>query len=201
MNILRSLLRSSGLTAPAFTAVVLAASSPATPVATTIGAAPPAAPAAPVSREPVSTKIDGETLFAVGFDKLAAFPYTIVDAGTGATPEEIAVAQKRDQVPDWIRIYHDKRVVLTGYMMPLQVENGKSRKFVMMKDVNTCCYGAVPNMNDYAVVTMKGDGIAAVQDVPVLLVGVLKVEEKYESGYITALFQMEGEKFLGPAKK
>ena len=170
-------------------------------IATEIPAHPDEAPVAAVSREPTLTKINGESLFAVGFDRLAAFPYTIVDAGTGATPEQIAEARKRDQVPDWIRVYHDKRVVLTGYMMPLQVENGRSKKFVMMKDVNTCCYGAVPNMNDYVVVTMKGDGIAAVQDVPVLLVGVLKIEEKYESGYITALFSMDGEKFLGPAKK
>jgi hypothetical protein len=168
---------------------------------TTIAMTPPAGSSAPVSREPVMTKIDGETLYSIGFDKLSAFPYTIVDAGTGATPEQIADAKKRDQVPDWIRIYHDKRVVLTGYMMPLQVENGRAKKFVMMKDVNTCCYGAVPNMNDYVVVSMKGEGVVAVQDVPVLLIGTMKIEEKYESGYITALLSMEGEKFLGPPKK
>jgi hypothetical protein len=163
-------------------------------------ASPPGA-ATPASREPVMTKIAGESAWVLGFDKLSSFPYTIVDAGTGATPEQIAEAQKRDQVPAWLRRYHDQRVVLTGYMMPLQVENGRSKKFVMMKDVTTCCYGAVPNMNDYVVVSMKGDGVTAVQDVPVLLIGVLKIEEKYEGGYITALFSMEGEKFLGAVKK
>ena len=201
MNSLRNLVCTISALSLTSTLPTRAASSPTAPVSTAISATPPAAPVVPMLRDPVTVKIDGEAFLSVGFDKLAAFPYTIVDAGTGATPEEIAAAQKRDQVPDWVRIYHDKRVVLTGYMMPLQVENGKSKKFVMMKDVNTCCYGAVPNMNDYAVVSMKGDGITAVQDVPVMLIGVLKIEEKYESGYITALFQMEGEKFLGPAKK
>ena len=168
--------------APAVFAAAVMDRSVSAGASTEIGAVPAPAAAAPVSQEPTMTKVDGESLYAVGFDKLSAFSYTIVDSGTGATPEEITEAKKRDQVPAWIRLYHDKRVLLTGYMMPLQVENGRSKKFVMMKDVNTCCYGAVPNMNDYVVVAMKGEGIAAVQDVPVLLVGVLKIEEKYESG-------------------
>ena len=52
-------------------------------------------------------------------------------------------------------------------------------------------------MNDYVVVTMKGEGVKAVQDVPVALIGVFHVAQKYENGYVTSLFQMDGEKFLG----
>lgn len=143
---------------------------------------------------------DGREIFVVGFDKLAAFPYTIVDAGTGATPAEIEQARQRNQVPEWIRFYHEKAVLLTGYLMPLQLENGLAKKFVLMKDVNTCCYGATPNMNDYVVVTMKGAGVPPSQDVPVEIVGIMHVEEKYENGYITSLFRLDGEKFLGVKK-
>jgi hypothetical protein len=149
---------------------------------------------------PVKVRIDGRELFDIGFSQLSAFDYTIVDAGTGATPAQIAEAEKRDQVPDWVHFYQDKPVILTGYLMPLQVENGVSKKFIIMKDVTTCCYGAVPNMNDYVVVTMKGDGVKAVQDVPVALIGVFHVAQKYENGYVTSLFQLDGEKFLGPKK-
>ena len=150
--------------------------------------------------KPERVTIDGRELFVVGFDKLAAFPYTIVDTGTGATPAEIEQARKRNQVPDWIRFYHEKPVLLTGYLMPLQLENGLAKKFVLMKDVNTCCYGATPNMNDYVVVTMKGAGVPATQDIPVEIIGVLHVEEKYENGYVTSLFRLDGEKFLGAKK-
>jgi hypothetical protein len=161
--------------------------------------APAATPPVP-AKEPRKVIIAGEELLAIGFDTLSAFEYTIVDAGTGATPEDIEKARKRDQVPARIRAYHERRVVLTGYLMPLVVENGLAKKFVMMKDVNTCCYGAVPNMNDYVVVTMKGEGVKAVQDVPVELIGRFYVEEKYDGGYVTSLFHMTGEKFLGAKK-
>jgi len=157
-------------------------------------------PAPPVDMTPRKVTIDGAELYAVGFDKLSSFPYTIVDAGTGATPEEIKAAMAKDQVPPAIRLYHGQRVVLTGYLMPLAIENGLTKKFVIMKDVNTCCYGSVPNMNDYVVVTMKGAGITPIQDVPVDLIGTFRIEQKYEGGYVVSLFAFDGEKFLGAKK-
>ncbi len=144
--------------------------------------------------------VAGEDMFAIGFDKLAAFDYTIVDAATGASAEEIEIARKRDQVPDWVRFYDQKRVALTGFMLPLQVENGLTKKLIIMRDISTCCFGNVPNMNEYVIVTMKDAGVKAVQDVPVVMTGIFKIEEKYENGYIVSLFQLDGEKFIGPKK-
>ena len=158
------------------------------------------APAPAVDLTPHKVVVDGAEIFALGFDKLSSFPYVIVDAGTGATPEEIAEQMKKDQVPDRIRIYDNQRVLIAGYMMPLQIENGRSKKFVMMKDVSTCCYGAVPNMNDYLIVTMKGDGVEVVQDVPVELIGIFHVDQRYDGGYVVSLFVMDGEKFIGQKK-
>ena len=149
---------------------------------------------------PSKVTVDGREVFSLGFDKLSSFSYQLVDAGTGATPEQIAEHVKKDQVPPWIHVYDNQRVLLTGYMMPLQIENGRSKKFVMMRDVTTCCYGAVPNMNDYLVVTMKDKGIEVVQDVPVELLGTFRIDQKYEGGYVVSLFVMEGEKFMGAKK-
>lgn len=159
------------------------------------------APPAPTSDlTPTKVTIDGAEMFSLGFDKLSSFNYNIVDAGTGASQEEILAAMKRDQVPSWVKTYDQQRVALSGYMMPLQVENGKAKKFVMMRDITTCCYGAVPNMNDFVVVTMKGAPVDVVQDVPVQLIGTFRIDQKYEGGYVVSLFVMDGEKFLGAKK-
>lgn len=152
------------------------------------------------AKVPVRVTIGGEDLYSLGFETLSAFDYTIVDTGTGATAEQIEAAKKRDQVPSWVRQYQDKRVVLKGYLMPLQLQDGRAKTFFLMKDVTTCCYGAVPNMNDYVVVSMKGDGAPPTQDIPVSLIGVLHIQQKYENGYVTSLYQFDGEKYLGPAQ-
>ena len=150
--------------------------------------------------EPRRVEVRGESVYALGFDLLASFPYTIVDAGTGASDEEIEQAMAHDQVPDWLRIYDGQRVLLTGYMMPLTVDKGRTKKFVMMKDVTTCCYGATPSMNDYLIVTMPGDGAEIIADVPVELLGTFRIEHRYDGGYVVSLFVMDGEVLLGVKK-
>ncbi|MBE2215986.1 MAG: DUF3299 domain-containing protein [Opitutaceae bacterium] len=141
--------------------------------------------------------IDGEEVYTLGFQKLAAFEYVIYDDASGATPEQIATAKKTDQIPAWVRSYDNQRVALTGYMLPLKVENGLTAKFIMMRDISTCCFGNIPNMNEYLIVTMTTGGVKPVQDVPTVLIGVFKIREIYENGYLTSIFQMDGEKFLG----
>lgn len=144
--------------------------------------------------------VSGAEAYEIGFEMLSAFPYTIVDTGTGASSEEMKLATARDQVPQWLRVYQKKRIVLTGYMLPIQIENGLAKRFFVMRDVTTCCYGKTPNMNDYVVVTMKGNGVTIVQDIPIVVVGILNIGEKYEYGYLVSLFEMEGERFLGRKK-
>jgi hypothetical protein len=151
-------------------------------------------------QQPTRVKVGGQDLYAVGFDKLAAFEYTLVDAGTGATEEEMQAAKGRDQIPKWVRVYDKQKIALTGFMLPLVVENGLARKLIMMRDVTTCCFGNVPNMNEYVIVTMNGEGVKPLQDVPVVITGIFKISEIYEGGYLTSIFQMDGEKFLGPKK-
>ena len=154
----------------------------------------------PNAAEAPVVKIEGQEMRALGFNLLSAFKYTIFDAGSGATAEDIKAAKTKDQVPGWIRVFDGQRVALTGYMMPLTFDNGLSKKFIMMKDLNTCCYGAVPSMNDYVIVTMKDQGVSPIQDIPVRLVGTFHIDQKYEGDYLVSLFVMDGEKFHGPTK-
>lgn len=157
-------------------------------------------PAAAELQKPVKQVIAGQQMFVVGFDKLAAFEYTVVDSATGASEEEMAQARTRDQIPAWVRLYDKQQIALTGFMLPLVVEQGLARKFIMMRDITTCCFGNVPNMNEYVIVTMKGEGVKPLQDVPVVMTGVFRINEVYEGGYLTSIFQMDGDRFLGPKK-
>lgn len=155
-------------------------------------------PEPPPNKEEMPKEIiDGQELYTLGFEKLAAFEYVIYDDASGATAEEIEAAKKMDQIPAWVRSYDNQRVALTGFMLPLKVEDGLTSKFIMMRDISTCCFGNVPNMNEYLIVTMVTGGVKPVQDIPTVLVGVFKINEIYENGYITSIFQMDGEKFLG----
>lgn len=166
-----------------------------------LGAASPLGAEESAAPAPKMVRVSGEELPALGFDFLAGYKYKTVDVGTGATPAEIEAAKKVDQVPAKVRAYDGQRVLLTGYMLPLTMTGGRSLKFVLMKDVNTCCYGATPSMNDYITVTMKpGAGASVFQDVPVQVTGTLHIKQVYDGGYVVSLYTLEGERFLGEKK-
>jgi len=130
----------------------------------------------------------------LGFDKLGSFLYD--------TPDEIAQAPtsapKANQIPPEILSLNNTRVALKGFMMPLTVVGGVATEFLIMRDQSACCYGVVPKMN-YWVDVHVAKGIKPIMDRIVTMYGVLKVGEVRENGYLVAIYEMEGERLVGPA--
>jgi len=155
------------------------------------GAAPPPADEPPIFRES-----GGVRYHEVNFYRLSGFAYPIVDASTGATVAEIEASRKQDKIPAAIRFYDGKPVALTGFMLPITLEAGLATKFILMRDTNTCCYGNVPNINEFVIVTMKGKGARPVQDVPVTILGTFQILERHEDGYLLPIFEMTGDRLL-----
>ena len=83
-------------------------------------------------------------------------------------------------------------------MLPTKLDNGKATEFLIMANQMACCFGTVPNMNDWVVVHMP-QGVEVVQDVPISFYGKLKVGAMYENGYMTGIYEMEADK-MGEVK-
>ena len=129
----------------------------------------------------------------VHFSQLAGFKYRPpsqpVPAGE-ALPDALA------QVPELIRGLDGRKVVLSGFMLPLKLENGFATEFFLLSNSSLCCYGIVPEMNEWIHVRMRAEGLPAVQDVPVFLAGKLQVKARWEAGYLTGSYEMEGHGLL-----
>lgn len=140
---------------------------------------------------PKPTEVDGGYL-KVGFEILAgykfeapAFDPTAAPTATPPTGEE--------QIPEEIKALSGKSTLVTGYMMPVRMENGLVTEFLLVRDPAMCCYGTVPNMNEWVVVKMK-NGVRPLMDVPVSFYGKLQVGAMFENGYPTGIYLLEGEK-------
>ena len=132
----------------------------------------------------------------VGFDRLAAFTFTPPEqeAGPAAQP-----AKAPDQIPEKIRALNDQKVGVTGFMLPVKMDGGLVKEFLLVKDPMMCCYGVMPRINEWIVVRMKGAGVKPLMDVPITFEGRLKVGEMYENGYLTGIYLLEGDK-MGAVK-
>lgn len=129
----------------------------------------------------------------LGFEVLASFHYAV--PGFDA-PADAAAASAKGQIPESVRKLDAKTIAITGFMLPTKFQDGKVTEFLLMKDQSACCFGAMPRINEWIIVRMSQGGIPPLMDVPLTLGGKLKVGELYEEGYLSAIYQLEGEKLL-----
>lgn len=153
-------------------------------------------PTAEASSVPLKPAKNPDYLEA-SFDKLAGYTFAVPD-GLQPTNSVANPAKADDQIPADVKAFDQKKVSLTGFMLPLKVDDGVVTEMLIMKDQSMCCYGAVPRINDWVSVKMKKGGVKSVMDQPVTLYGKLKVGEILENGYLVGIYEMDGEKMDEP---
>jgi hypothetical protein len=143
-------------------------------------------------------EVDGHLV--VPFADLSGFPYSgMVGAPQTDKNSKDAKAPKKPEftIPDSIKALHGKKVVISGYMMPIDFENGGTNEFVLTRNIPSCFYCVPPQLNDWVEVKMKdGKRIDYVPDGIIELYGTIDVGELNEDGFIVNLFRMSGTKVV-----
>ena len=128
----------------------------------------------------------------LGFDQLASYVFNPPPFDPAADPNAKPPTGE-EQIPPIVKSWSGKKAVVTGYMVPVKMEKGLVTEFLLMRNTMACCFGTVPNMNEWVVVKMK-KGVPPLMDVPVAFYGELKVGAMFENGYMTGLYELEREK-------
>jgi hypothetical protein len=116
-------------------------------------------------------------VLTVTFAQLAACP--LLD------PAEDAV------LPSSVRIARNRDVRVVGYMLPLKVEHGRVREFLLMRDQTGCCFGRMPTANEFIVVQADGAGLPITMDVPLTLEGTLRIAPLIFEGSFAQFYRLE----------
>jgi hypothetical protein len=157
--------------------------------------------AAHVSRsavEPLSSFQVVDGFVKADFDQLAGFKVVPPPFDANAKPGAEGPSLGK-QIPDAIRALDGRKAIITGFMLPIKMDGGKVTELLLMRSQMMCCYGVVPQINEWILVRMP-KGTLQLMDVPVSFNGVLHVKELYENGFLTAIYALDGEKML-PVKK
>jgi len=133
----------------------------------------------------------------LGFEQLAGYAFTPPQFDPAANPSAKPPTGE-EQIPAQVKSWSGKKVVITGFMVPVKMDKGLVTEFLLMRNQMACCFGAVPNMNEWVIVKMK-KGVPPLMDVPVPFYGELKVGAMFENGYMTGLYELDGEK-MGEAQ-
>ena len=163
--------------APAGSTAATASSAKATP--TVASASKPAA--------------ENSDFLPVTFSTLSSYYYEL------PALDEKATKVAKDQIPQPIKDLSSKKIALQGFMVPIDLKNGKSTKFLLVKDQSLCCFGRMPRMNEWVSVNMKpGKSARVIQDQPVTVFGNIDVGEKIESCEVQNIYRIDSEDVAGP---
>ena len=133
---------------------------------------------------------DGEHL-KVTFGALASYEYEVANpADLRASKDPSTVLA--DQIPPKIKELDGKKVLLVGFMVPIDVDRrGNVTSFALTQNQAFCCYGIPPGLNELVVVDMaEGKSAPYSYDVPVATYGTMAVGEEIDDGYILSLYRV-----------
>jgi hypothetical protein len=150
------------------------------------------AAAAPAANAPIAAPEVENGYLKLGFDQLASYTFTPPAFDPAANPN-VKPPTGEEQIPKEVKAWNGKKAVITGYMVPVKMDKGLVTEFLLMRNTMACCFGTVPNMNEWVIVKMK-KGVQPLMDVPVAFYGTLKVGAMFENGYMTGLYELDGER-------
>lgn len=152
--------------------------------------------AAPVAAA-ASTNPD---FLSVGFDTLAGYYYELPsNDGETIKLNDPQLAQPKEQIPAPIKALSSKKVAVQGFMVPVKIEKGATKQFLLVKDQSLCCFGRVPRMNEWVSVKMSGNrSTKFIGDQPVTVFGTISVGEEIEKGEVLSIYRMEADDVAGP---
>jgi hypothetical protein len=155
---------------------------------------PLAVPGAPAQVQIPAPEVDNGYL-KLGFDRLSGYKFVAPEYDPLANPKATPPTGE-DQIPSAVKDWNGRKAIVTGFMLPTKLDSGRAVEFLLMANQMACCYGTVPNMNDWVIVRIPG-GVPITQDVPISFRGTFKVSATFESGYMTGIYQLDAE---GPGK-
>ncbi len=160
-------------------------------------AAKPFPLAQPATATPASLTKDGA--LEVEFGQLAGFDFIIPNL---PSTNQVPGADEADkQIPASVKVLNRKKVLITGYLMPLKEEAGKTTEFLIMRTQSACCYGIQPAINELIHAKAAGDGVPTIMDELVQIEGTLKVGAVREDGFIVGVYGMDNGAFVGKANR
>lgn len=93
--------------------------------------------------------------------------------------------------PKQVKDLNGKKVLVTGFMLPVDFEEGKVTTFLLLKNQMGCCFGITPRMNEFIYVKMKGDlSTKFMTDIPITVLGKFGVGQ---DNMVGSLYVMEAE--------
>ena len=138
----------------------------------------------------------------VDFEQLSSYPLKVDDYAKLSTPEGLAELALNSQIPETILVLHGRSVAIEGFMLPVVSEKGWISEFMLLRDTQACCFGVIPELNEWVYVKVNSDGkgvkskrkkVRFLNNVPVTVKGKLLVGSQIDPNTGVNIYVMQAD--------
>jgi len=132
----------------------------------------------------------------LGFGELAGYELKLTEELLLNTNRPAwADAQIRAMIPEPIRKLDGQRVLVEGFMYPVEYEQDRLTEFMLVRDMPSCCFGFPPNPHEWvSAAVVKTAKIKAEVYRPVRVGGIFHVGPQRQAGYLSGIYRLEADK-------
>ena len=99
----------------------------------------------------------------------------------------------RDPFPKEIKALNGKKIMMDGFMFPIDFEKGKVRSFILSNGMFGCCFGDAPAITE-TIKVYRSDGKLMPYQSMARVTGVLEVGEEYDAdGYVDSVYRIKAD--------
>ena len=129
---------------------------------------------------------------SISFDILADYDFGTLDWSGGSQSNQFIANQIEQIIPQSIKALDNQLVSVIGFVLPVETDGERIDSFLLLRDLQMCCYGTLPELNEWVYVEVP-DYLEAknlISDTPIKVWGTLQVEPRFKDDFLLSIYSL-----------
>ena len=129
---------------------------------------------------------------SISFDILADYDFGTLDWSGGSQSNQFIANQIEQIIPESIKALDNQQVSVTGFVLPVETDGERIDSFLLLRDLQMCCYGTLPELNEWIYVEVPNhlEAKNLISDTPIKVRGTLQVEPRFKDDFLLSIYSL-----------
>ena len=129
---------------------------------------------------------------SISFDILADYDFGTLDWSGGSQSNQFIANQIEQIIPESIKALDKQQVSVTGFVLPVETDGERIDSFLLLRDLQMCCYGTLPELNEWIYVEVPNhlEAKNLISDTPIKVRGTLQVEPRFKDDFLLSIYSL-----------
>ena len=129
---------------------------------------------------------------SISFDILADYDFGTLDWSGGSQSNQFIANQIEQIIPESIKALDNQQISVTGFVLPIETVGERLDSFLLLRDLQMCCYGTLPELNEWIYVQVPNhlEAKNLISDTPIKVRGTLQVEPRFKDDFLLSIYSL-----------